>query len=61
MLPEPQHPLRFLALYESDQEELQNDDTYKPASPEEESDVRNYKLIQDYNPNELAGNGIIND
>jgi hypothetical protein len=48
-------------LYESDQEELQNDDTYKPASPEEESDVRNYKLIQDYNPNKLAGNGIIID
>ena len=54
MLPNPEHPLRFLALYETEKEGLQNDSAYKPASPEEESDMRNYKMIQDYNPKNLG-------
>lgn len=60
MLPNPEHPLRFLALYETNKEGLQNDDAYKPASPEEESDMRNYRLIQNYNPKGLDdGNAIV--
>ena len=53
MLPETDHSLRFLALYETDKDGLQNDDSYQLASPEEESDVRNYRIIQDYNPKKL--------
>ena len=53
MLPNPEHLLRFLALYETEKEGLQNDAAYKPASPEEESDMRNYKMIQDYNPKKM--------
>lgn len=50
MLPESDHPLHFLALYESPYDGLQNGHAYKSASEEEESDIRNYKMIQDYNP-----------
>ena len=50
MLPKPDHPQRFLALYQTNQEQLHNDESFTPASPEEDSEIRTYKLIQDYNP-----------
>ena len=53
MLPHTEQSLRFLALYESDKAGLQNNDAYQPASPEEESDIRSYSIIQDYNPKNL--------
>ena len=54
LLPKPDHPLRFLALYETNNDQLQNNEAFTPTSPEENSDTRNYKLIQDYNPRKLS-------
>lgn len=54
MLPKADHPQRFLALYQTDHEQLQNNDAFKPASPKEDSEIRSYRMIQDYNPKNLG-------
>ena len=53
MLPSPDHPQRFLALYYTDCERPQDEESYEPVSPEEDSEMRNYKLIQNYDPRRL--------
>ena len=60
MMPDFFHPLRYLILYRTDAKHLQTSEKYLhvcqqtgvdggPVS-EDESETRNYKLIQDYNP-----------
>ena len=51
MLPKPNHPRTLLGVYQTDHERLQDHESFKIISPEEDLEVRNYKLIQNYNPN----------
>ena len=54
MLPKSDNPQKFLALYYTNQERLQDEDAFTSASPEDDLDIRNYKLIQDFNPKRLG-------
>lgn len=44
MLPKPDHSQRFLAVYQTDCERLQDDESFEAVSPEEYCDMRNYRV-----------------
>lgn len=61
MIPNPSHPLRYLVLCQTDFRSLQDSEKYKQVyegtgaikylTDEAAVEIRNYRLIQDFNPN----------